>query len=82
MALGEGGDWGAPKSYKNNSVPQLCHYDSKALWNRGGGALGALKSYKMIMAYPLSVIEIVNYCGQKCTGNADRQYNCILPVTN
>ena len=33
----------------------------------------------MIMAPPLSVIKIVQYCGQKC--NAHKQYNCILPVS-
>ena len=48
----------------DNSVPHLCHYDSKVFWNRGGGIGGggigrALKSYKLIMAPPLSVIKIV-----------------------
>ena len=46
----------------------------------GGGALGALKSYKMIMAFPLSVIKMVKYFGQKYI--AYKQYNCIWPVTN
>ena len=46
----------------------------------GGGHWGALKSYKMIMAPPVSVIKIVKYCGQKY--HAYKQYNCILPVTN
>ena len=39
---GGGRHWGAPKSYKNNSVPHLCRYDSKVFWNRGG-ALGGAK---------------------------------------
>ena len=48
----------------------------------GGGHWGggALKSYKLIMAPPLSVIKIDKYCGRKY--NAYKQYNCILPVTN
>ena len=68
---GGGALGGAPKSYKYNSVPHLCYYDSKVFWNRGGGHWGALKSYKMIMASPLSVIIIVSIVGKN-----------IMPINN
>ena len=62
----EGGGIGvAPKSYKNNSVPHLCHYDSKVFWNRGGVGHwgGAIILQNDNGAPSLSVIKIVKYCG-------------------
>ena len=74
-----GGALRATKSYKNDSVPRLCHYDSKVFWNLWGGGGGA-KILQNDNGAPLSVIKIVKYCGQKY--DAHKLYNCILPVTN
>ena len=54
---------GAIKSYKDHGAPSPCHQDIVASGEgRALGGGGAPKSYKKIMAPPLSVINIVKYC--------------------
>ena len=53
----------ALKSYKHNGVPSLSlRLLSIMVSGEGGGALGALKSYKILWR-ARSVIKINKYCG-------------------
>ena len=60
-----GGSLRALKSYKDNGAPSHCHQDKYcAVWGGGGGgSMGGAKILQKIMAPPLSVIKIEQYCG-------------------
>ena len=84
MASGKcGGHWGDAKILQMIMAPPLfvIKINKYCGAGEGGGVReAALKFYTRLRRPLLFVIKINKYCGQKY--NANKQYNCILPVTN